>query len=193
MSSLHALRSAPARLQKLARSPRPRLRRIDSPVRRLPGFGFGLLVVAIVVAGMVGLLVLNTALQDQEFEVRRAQRQANELAYRVSDLETKVHRAASPAEIAGRATELGMVPNPTGAFIDLGSGRIIGEPKAATGQELPSLRVARPATPLDPHQIQKVTTNVLPWFDLDGLQAPIPSAPPAESLAGTVARAGAPR
>lgn len=180
MSPLEALRAAPRRLQELASeaSARPRLRRIDSPARRMPGVPFALLVVALVVVGMVGLLVLNTTLQDQGFVVRRAQREAAELAYRVSDLETQVHRAASPAEIAGRATELGMVPNPNGVFIDLATGRVVGQAKPATGQEVPSLRVARPAPPVDPSAVQKVVTRVLPWFNLDGVEPPVPTEPP---------------
>lgn len=172
MSALvEALRAAAPR-------PRPRLRRIDSPTRTMPGLGFAMLVVVLVVAGMVGLLVLNTTLQNQGFEVRRAQRQAADLAYQVSDLETRVHEAASPAMVAGRATELGMVPNPNGAFIDLATGRIVGTPKAATGQEVPSLRVPRPAPAIAPADLQHVTTNVVPWFDLEGVQPPAPSAPP---------------
>lgn len=191
MTPLEALRSAPRRLQELAQaSEGPRLRRIDSPARRIPGIGFALIVMGIVVAGMVGLLVLNTTLQNQGFEVRRAQRAANELAYQVSDLETRVHRAASPAQIAGRASELGMVPNPSGVFLDLATGRVVGAAKPATGQEVPSLRVPRPASAVDPGQVLKVTTNVLPWFDLEGVQPPAPTAPPpAETLQST----GAPR
>lgn len=188
MSALEALRAAPRRRQELA-AERPRLRRIDTPARRMPGTGFALLVVAIVVVGMVGLLVLNTSLQDQGFEVRRAQRTANELAYRVSDLETRVHRAAAPADIAARATDLGMVPNPHAVFIDLATGAVLGQPKAPNGTEVPSLRVSRPSVAVDPTLIQPVTTNVLNWFDLEGVQAPLPPEPPAETDPST----GAPR
>lgn len=191
MSALvDALRAAPRRLQELTQvTERPRLRRIDSPRRRLPGVGFALLVVGIVVAGMVGLLVLNTTLQNDGFAVRRAQRQAAELGYQVSDLETRVHRAASPAEIAGRATELGMVPNPSGVFIDLATGRVVGTPRAATGQEVPSLRVARPPV-VDPSQVLKVTTHVLPWFDLEGVQPPLPTEPPPDETPETTGATG---
>lgn len=172
-----------------AAAPRPRLRRIDSPPRRMPGPGFALLIVAIVVAGMIGLLVLNTTLQNQGFEVRRAQRQAAELAYQVSDLETRVHQAASPAMVAGRATELGMVPNPNGVFIDLGTGRVVGTPRAATGLEVPSLRVPRPTAPIAPADLHQVTTHVVGWFDLEGVQPPAPTAPPPGEVPQSVAAA----
>ena len=179
MTPLEALRSAPRRLQQMAKVPsRPLLRAIRTPARRLPGLPFALLVVAIVVLGMIGLLTLTTTLQDQGFAVRGLQTRAAELSYRVSDLETQVHRAASPAEIAGRATELGMVPNPNGVFIDLATGRVVGEAKPVTGQEIPSLRVPRPAAAIDPTQLQKVVTSVRPWFDLDGVQPPAPTEPP---------------
>ncbi len=182
MTALETLRDAPRRLQALVPS-RPELRSIRSPRRRLGSIPFAVLVVTILVAGLVGLLWLNTTLQNRSFEVRAAQREATELGYRVSELESRVNASRSPAMLAGRATELGMVPNPNGVFIDLGSGRVVGAPKAATGAEVPSLRVSVPRTATDPAQIQKVVTSVAGWFDLDGVQAPLPPAPPAEAPA----------
>lgn len=153
MTAWEVLRETPRRLGSTASQARPELRSIVSPPRRIAPVPFGVMMVALLVAGMVGLLLLNTQLQNQAFEVRDAQRTASELGYRVSDLEAQVTRAAAPATLGRRASEMGMVPNPHAVFIDLESGRVVGEPRKVTGQEVPSLVLVPPAPevpPLDP-------------------------------------------
>ena len=105
-----------APLRKVGQLPRPELRRVPIPARRMPMVPFAGLVIALLAIGMVGLLLLNTHLQDRAFEIRAAQRESTDLAHRVSDLESEVNRANSPANLAGRASELGMVPNPNGGW-----------------------------------------------------------------------------
>lgn len=164
MTAWEALKDAPRRIGEAAQAG-PVLRAIASPPRRLSRAPFAVLVVALLVGGMVGLLLLNTQLQNQAFAVRDAQRAANELGYRVSDLESQVTRAQSPINLGREASELGMVPNPYAVFIDLETGQVVGEPVAVTGEEIPSLRqqatpevppvgegaaAATPTDPLDP-------------------------------------------
>ncbi len=148
MTAWEALIQAPKRLG--AAAERPRLRGLASPARRLATVPFAALVVVLLAAGMVGMLLLTTQLQTQAFAVRTAQRQAAELAYRVSDLEAQVTQAKAPIALARRATELGMVPNPNGVFIDLASGTVVGKAAAVRGDEIPSLRVLPPAPVVTP-------------------------------------------
>lgn len=145
MTAWETLKQAPRRLGEVAA--RPKLVGIASPPRRLSGITFGILIVGILVAGLVGALVLSTALQTREFELRRAQTKAAELGYQVSDLESQVNRTKAPLQLGRKATELGMVPNPHSVFIDLGTGTIAGVPIAANGHEIPSLRVLPPPPP----------------------------------------------
>lgn len=91
------------------------------------------------VAGMVGLLLLNTTLQDQAFRVREQQRQAAELGYRLADLESKVTEARSSTELAIRATQLGLRPNPYPVYLMLPDGTVMGQPARVTGGELPEV------------------------------------------------------
>lgn len=140
MTAWEVIKQAPRKLGEAAT--RPQLVGIDSPQRRMSSLLFGIVMVMILVAGLVGVLVLSTALQTREFELRAAQRTADELGFRVSDLESQVNRAKAPLALGRRATDLGMVPNPHSVFIDLGSGQIKGEPVAATGNEIPSLRIS---------------------------------------------------
>lgn len=130
-------REAPAR-------ERPRLRSVPGSPRRLASLPFAAVIVAIVVSGMVGLLTLNTAVQDQAFQLRNAQRNAAKLELQASDLQAQVYRKAAPGELASAATALGMVPNVHPVFIDLRSGQIIGNPQPAAAGDIPALAV-RPA------------------------------------------------
>ncbi|MDO5534093.1 MAG: hypothetical protein Q4F65_05530 [Propionibacteriaceae bacterium] len=146
MTAWDSIKEAPRRLGEAAVSARPHLRAITSPTPRVGSAGFAVFVVALFVAGMIGMLVLTTALQNQAFAVRSAERTASELSYRVSDLEAKVNRAQAPSALGERAAALGMVPNPNAVFIDLGTGEVLGEARTVTGEEIPSLtHVAAPA------------------------------------------------
>jgi hypothetical protein len=95
--------------------------------------------------GMVGLLMLNTTLQSQAFESRTLNRQATELAYTQADLENQLAALAAPQELARRASELGMRPNPFPAFLVLPSGKVVGKPIPVNGNEVPGLIMKTPA------------------------------------------------
>jgi hypothetical protein len=94
---------------------------------------------------MAGLLMLNTTLQSQAFESRSLNRRATELAYSQADLENQLDALAAPQELARRASELGMRPNPFPAFLVLPSGKVVGKPIPVSGHELPALIVKTPA------------------------------------------------
>ncbi|MFV0405725.1 MAG: hypothetical protein ACK5LN_02705 [Propioniciclava sp.] len=145
MTAWEVLRDAPRRIGHGVGS-RPQLRGLPRPSRRLSTAWFAVLMVAILVAGTVGQLFFTTYLQSQAFDVRQAQRQAAELGYQVSDLESRVYAAQAPIALARRATSLGMVPASGGAFVDLSTGRVIGQAVPATGDELPGLLEPRPRT-----------------------------------------------
>jgi hypothetical protein len=94
---------------------------------------------------MAGLLMLNTTLQSQAFESRTLNRRATELAYSQADLENQLDALAAPQELARRASELGMRPNPFPVFLVLPSGKVVGKPIPVSGHELPALIVKTPA------------------------------------------------
>jgi len=60
-------------------------------------------------------------------------------------LENQLDALAAPQELARRASALGMRPNPFPAFLVLPSGKVVGEPIAVSGDELPALIVKTPA------------------------------------------------
>jgi hypothetical protein len=133
-----------ARNEDRRRSERP-LWAVARPASRLARFPFLLVLIGLFGIGMVGLLMLNTTLQSQAFESRTLNRQATELAYTQADLENQLAALAAPQELARRASELGMRPNPFPAFLVLPSGKVVGEAIPVNGHEVPGLIVKTPA------------------------------------------------
>jgi hypothetical protein len=121
------------------------LRAVARPTARLARVPFLLVLIGLFGIGMVGLLMLNTTLQNQVFESRTLSRQATELAYTQADLENQLAALAAPQELARRASELGMRPNPFPAFLVLPSGKVVGKPIPVSGHEVPALIVKTPA------------------------------------------------
>lgn len=133
-----------ARSGDAGRTGRP-LRAVAPPAARLARFPFLLVLIGIFGIGMAGLLMLNTTLQSQAFESRTLNRRATELAYVQADLENQLDALAAPQELARRASELGMRPNPFPAFLVLPSGKVVGKPIPVSGDEVPALIVKTPA------------------------------------------------
>lgn len=122
-----------------------RLRAVAPPTSRLSRAPFLLVLIAVFGLGMAGLLMLNTTLQNQAFTARDLNRQATELAYTQADLENQLDVLSAPPELARRASALGMRPNPYPALLRLPDGKVLGEPTAVAGTEVPSMVVKTPA------------------------------------------------
>nr|NLI49559.1 hypothetical protein [Propionibacterium sp.] len=178
------LTDLPATRPAAAPAQRPRLRGLtggrSTPIRTVPFAG---VVAALLVAGMVGLLALNVHLETQAFALSKAQRQAATLTLEVSDKQAQVYAKSGPEQLAAAASALGMVPNTYPAFVDLRTGRIVGTPKAVTGDEMPGLRLPGAPVPV-PDATTPVQSNVQSWFPLD-TSAPI--APAGASAAASPA------
>jgi len=146
--------TAPRERETKAGSSRPTLRAVPSSSRPLARAPFIVLLAAILVAGMVGVLLLNTSLQNQAFAVRDLQRQAAELGYERSALDAELDEVSSPESLALSAAKLGMRPNPYPAFVDLSSGGIIGNPRTVKGNEVPGV-VVRSGAEIRAEQIKQ--------------------------------------
>ena len=139
MTALEAPRTSPER--------RPRrwgLTQVPIPERRMANVPFVLSLGVFLALGMVGLLLLNTALQEQGLAVQNQQRTADQLGYRVAALESDVTEARSSTRLAVEATKLGMVPNPYPVYLSLPSGVVIGDPTKISGYEVPDVRFRTP-------------------------------------------------
>lgn len=140
---------------------------------------FALLVVVVLGVGLGGIIVLNTAIQEQSRALSRAQREATQLSYQEASLVTEVGRLRSPGNLAAEAVKLGMVPNPHAAFIKLPSGEILGTPTRVKGDEVTGIlqggrEVPRPQVPAKPADKRAGQQSA-------GALASPPSAPAAEA------------
>ena len=94
--------------------------------KQIAAVGFGLIISGIVLLGMLGGLFVNTLLSQGQYEIQELQNKSIVLADEHEVLAQNVSRMESPEILKMRAIEIGMIPNPGSAFIDLRDGRIIG-------------------------------------------------------------------
>jgi cell division protein FtsL len=128
-ASFQRLAASPGLVPESARAAGLRLvRPVRSRARKAP---FVVVVLTILSVGLVGLIVMSTILQAQSFEAARLNRQAAELETQHQLLSREVDRLQSPANVARRAIQLGMVPNTNPAFLRLSDGKVLGKPEAA--------------------------------------------------------------
>ncbi|PZF80131.1 septum formation initiator family protein [Jiangella anatolica] len=102
---------------------RPSLRAVPLRGSRAPRAPFVVLVLLVLGIGLIGLLVLNTALQQGAFELGELQSTTDELRDRQTDLADRVAERSAPDALADQANRMGMVPaeeSPT--FLDLSGG-----------------------------------------------------------------------
>ncbi|WP_435833143.1 cell division protein FtsL [Kitasatospora purpeofusca] len=93
---------------------------------------FAVLVVLLLGAGLLGLLALNTALNEGSFELSRLNRQTTVLTDEQQGLQHQIDQNSAPDALSRRAVELGMVPAGGMAFLDLpNGGAVVGTPKPA--------------------------------------------------------------
>nr|BFD90536.1 septum formation initiator family protein [Kitasatospora sp. Xyl93] len=100
------------------------------PVRgRTP---FAVLIVVLLAAGLLGLLALNTALNEGSFELSRLQKQTTVATDEQQGLQHEIDQSSAPDALARRAAELGMVPAGGMAFLDVpNGGKVVGTPGPA--------------------------------------------------------------
>ncbi|MGK5642988.1 FtsB family cell division protein, partial [Streptomyces sp. URMC 126] len=114
--------------------------------RRTP---FVLLVVVLLGSGLIGLLLLNSSLNQGSFELSRLQRRTTELTDRQQALQQEVDQLAAPDALERRARELGMVPGGSPAFLNP-DGTVSGVPAPAPEAGAAPADGADPAAYLPP-------------------------------------------
>ena len=105
---------------------RARLSLVRGGRTHAPRVPFAALVLTVLGLGLVGLLVLNTSLQQGAFYVRDLQARAEQLTEQREALQLHVAELREPQRVAARAADLGMVPNPSPAFLRLTDGSVLG-------------------------------------------------------------------
>ncbi|MFF7175733.1 septum formation initiator family protein [Streptomyces pseudovenezuelae] len=101
---------------------------------------FVLLVVLLLGGGLIGLLVLNSALSEGSFELTDLQKDTKSLTDEQQALQRDIDAYSAPDALLRRARELGMVPGGDPAFLDP-DGTIKGVPSPASDAEPLSYRM----------------------------------------------------
>ena len=106
---------------------RPALRVVAPPARTAGRAPFVVLCSLLMTLGLLGLLALNLGLASGSYALHEITGRAEVLRAQQSELEEKLALQQTPARLAVRATELGMVTSGTPAYLRLSDGAIIGE------------------------------------------------------------------
>jgi len=91
------------------------------------------LVLFVVVAGVLGILVLNTKIAENAFQLTYLQHQQDGLNEREQQLNQKLADDRSPTNVAAKGRALGLVGVGQPAFMTLPNGAVIGVPQPALG------------------------------------------------------------
>ncbi|MEL4357317.1 MULTISPECIES: hypothetical protein [unclassified Luteococcus] len=146
MSALLAPLEQPRTRPSAATGERPALRAVAASPLKLSRVGFIIFLTTVLGLGMVGILLLNTTIQQRAQTVAAAQRTAEDLGYEQASLTAKAEQLRSSSDLANRAWEMGMRPNPYPVFIQLDAdgrtSRIVGEPTRVSGSEMPEQKAA---------------------------------------------------
>ena len=123
----------------------PRLR-VVAPAPSGNRAGLALLVVVLLAGGLLSLLFLNIALSRGSYQLSDAQAEQHKLVERQQALQEEIEAAGAPQHLARRARELGMVPAPNAAFVEVPQGKVLGEPAAAKAPPKPKAKPKADAT-----------------------------------------------
>jgi hypothetical protein len=97
---------------------------------------FVVLVVTLLAGGLISLLLLNSAVNQDSFELNKLQKETTGYTDEQQQLQQDVDGYSAPGSLADRARRLGMVPGGDPAFLTP-SGGIHGSPSPATEPPAP--------------------------------------------------------
>ena len=170
-----AREGARARVPRFAEAAVERARLTVVPPRRAIGrtqaarTPFAVLVIAMLVAGVVGLLTFNTNMQQSSFKATALQEQVNVLTAREQSLNMELDALRDPQRLAVAAKGLGMVPPSQPAFIKLSTGQVLGHPTPATTAD--SVRINSLPAPKPASLKQRIRVIKVPASPLAGSEA----------------------
>lgn len=147
---------------------RARLTVVPRQAQKAPKVPFVTLVSLLLVAGVVGLLLFNTHMQQASFTTTALEERATLLDAKEQALQMELDTLRDPQRVAARAQALGMVPPSAPAFLRLSDGKVLGNPEVATSAN--TVRIAPLPTPkpksLRPDPVilaaENATTTTLP-------------------------------
>jgi cell division protein FtsB len=92
---------------------------------------FVILVVTLLAGGLISLLLLNAAVNQDSFQLNKLEKETTGYTDEQQQLQQEVDQYGAPGTLERRARELGMVPGGNPAFLDP-DGSVRGTPERAT-------------------------------------------------------------
>lgn len=111
----------------------PQLKVAPPPPVPVPRAPFVALVLLVVAGGVLGILLLNTKVNENAFILHDLRQEQAALDQRQQELEQEIARADTPAQLAEEARRLGLVEAEELAYLRLPSGELVHEPMPADG------------------------------------------------------------
>ena len=141
---------------------------------------FALVVMVVLGAGLVGVLVLNTAIDHGAFQLQQSQQRQTDLTNQEQKLQQQVAGLSAPGPLSSAAARLGMVPNQQPAFLDPSSGTVLGVPsEAASPTPAPTTAAPTTAAPPTVPPTGTGTATVTPGANVvQGTHVAVPTATP---------------
>ncbi len=114
--------------------PAPRAKRRperEAPSLPLPKAAFVVAVVGLIVAGLVGVLVLRTKINENSLRLGDLRQSQQALSLQEQELEQQIADLSAPGNLLDAAERLGLVDAGTPAYLSLPDGRVVGVPQPA--------------------------------------------------------------
>ncbi len=131
---------------------------------RLSSGAFLILVLGLLSTILVSLLLLNTALAENSFQLQKIRQSARDLTVREQTLSGQLAAAESPIGLEKRAMELGMVAAGSPVFLRLSDGKVLGESIPAEAPALAKPKKPKAPAVVDPYA-GEFPVGSSPWLD----------------------------
>ncbi|MEP7193120.1 MAG: hypothetical protein ABI903_09670 [Actinomycetota bacterium] len=123
----------------------PRLRVVTGAPARRSGAALVVVCATLLATGLIGLLLLNTALAQGSFTLHDLRTTSDQLTDAKGALNESLDASKSPANLAKKALGMGMVPAQSAAFLRLSDGKVIGVAQQAPARPGLSAGATSPA------------------------------------------------
>ncbi|WP_170323905.1 hypothetical protein [Cryptosporangium phraense] len=99
---------------------------------------FVVLVLALAIGGLIGLVLLNTAVNENAFRIHDLDTRQEKLDKEEQRLQQALDGQESPQKLEERAKKMGLVPAGDPGFVKLPEGKVAGTPTPATAPPSPT-------------------------------------------------------
>jgi len=114
-------------------APQPRLRVAPPLPVAVPRTPFLIVVLTVVIGGVLGILLLNTKINENAFKLDDLHRKQTSLTQQQQELERELAVKESSGDLEAQARRLGLIPADKPAYLRMPDGRVFGVPQPATG------------------------------------------------------------